>query len=237
MNCEEARLLLDAYIDGELSENELRALRDHAQSCEACMRELEAAELLRDTLAHIDDDVVVPIEAQAAWRGAVRAEAAAGRKKTQRRWMRAAYAVAAALVLAVGGSVLLRGMSSDGADSDAMVMNLAADTPSIAAELVARDGGGEQAAYSGKIRSDYYSAWKKISTDAPVEAVETLEMLAAEYSGSCAMDGADICRIELPYEYMEDFLNAASRVGTELFFEIMDEEAQTAVIMIQLCAE
>ena len=75
MNCEEARLLFDAYVDGELSEEEKRALIDHALACEACAQELQAAELLKDTLAHLDDDVQVPLQAQAAWRNAIRAEA------------------------------------------------------------------------------------------------------------------------------------------------------------------
>ena len=46
MNCEQMRAMLDAYIDGELSAEEMRALRDHAAACEDCKRELEAAELL-----------------------------------------------------------------------------------------------------------------------------------------------------------------------------------------------
>ena len=41
-------------------------------------------------------------------------------------------------------------------------------------------------------------------------------------------------RIELPAVYMEDFLNAAKLLGTELDSEMRDEEGETAVLYIQL---
>ena len=105
MNCEQMRAMLDAYIDGELSAEEMRALRDHAAACENCRSELEAAELVRDALAHMDDDVSVPLEAQAAWRNAVRAEAG---KRSRRRVLRVVYGLAAALVVAIGCTAVLR---------------------------------------------------------------------------------------------------------------------------------
>ena len=96
---EQFLLKIDAYIDGELSNDELNEMREHAENCEACRMEMEKADLLRDTLNGIDDDIVVPLEAQAAWRKAVRAEA---KQKNVRKWTRGLYVVAAALVLVLG---------------------------------------------------------------------------------------------------------------------------------------
>jgi len=61
MNCEMARALLDAYVDGELTAEQERALMDHVNACEHCKQEFEAAVLLKDILKDMDDDVAVPL--------------------------------------------------------------------------------------------------------------------------------------------------------------------------------
>jgi len=230
MNCEEARRLLDAYIDGELSEAEKRALMDHAQACEMCAQELEAAELLRDTLSHIDDDVQVPLQAQAAWRSAVRAEA---KKKNTRKWMRAGYAAAAALVLLIGGGIALHEMPQE---QPQVLITRAAGASVAANELIAKDGMA-QAVDTADASADY-TAWKKISSDYPDQDREALKMLAAEYNAAYVEQGTDIVRINLPQGYLEDFLNASSRIGTELSIEMKCDDSQADyVIIFQFCEE
>lgn len=223
MNCEEARRLLDAYIDGELPEDEARALLDHAQACAVCGRELKAAEILRESLLHMDDELVVPLEAQAAWRSAVRAQA---RKRNTRRLLRMAYAAAAALVLAVGGFAALHSTLKEQPDQPMLLEIEAAGADT----LLARDGGRQVAAAD---ESEDYTVLKKISVEAVEEALEKFEMLAAEYDGVCVRSGDESCRIELPCAYMDDFLSAASRIGTEQFMEVADAQGETAVILIQ----
>lgn len=231
MNCEEARMLIDAYIDGELSAEEKRALMDHAQACETCAQELEAAELLRDTLAHMDDDVQVPLEAQVAWRSAVRAEA---KKKNTRKWMRMAYAAAAALVLLIGGGIVLREQPQQ---QPQVLMAKMVDAPVAANELIAKDGMPQTAGYTAGAGEDY-SVWKKISSDNPEQDRKALEMLAAEYNAGFAQQGEGICRIELAQEYLDDFLNASSRIGKELSIEMMcDDTLEEYVIIFQFCEE
>lgn len=222
MNCEEARLLLDAYIDGELPEDETRALLDHAQACAVCGRELKAAEILRESLLHMDDELAVPLEAQAAWRLAVRAEA---RKRNTRRLLRMAYA-AAALVLAVGGFAAFHSTLKTQPDQPMLleIEEAGADA------LLARDGGRRVAIAN---EAEDYTVLKKISVEAVEEALEKFEMLAAEYDGVCVRSGDESCRIELPCAYMDDFLSAASRIGTEQFMEVADAQGETAVILIQ----
>lgn len=231
MNCEEARMLIDAYIDGELSEEEKRALMDHAQACEMCAQELEAAELLRDTLAHMDDDVQVPIEAQAAWRSAVRAEA---KKKNTKKWMRMTYAAAAALVLLIGAGVAFREMPKQ---QPQMMMARSVDAPVVANELIAKDGMAQNAVYTAGAGEDY-SVWKKITSENPEQDLKALEMLAAEYNAGFEEQSEGICRIVLPQEYLDDFLNASSRIGKELSIEMMCDDTQTDyVIIFQFCEE
>lgn len=236
MNCEQMRAMLDAYIDGELSEEEVRALRDHAAACEDCKRELEAAELLRDALAHMDDDVSVPLEAQAAWRKAVRAEAG---KRSKKRALRVVYGLAAALVVAIGCTAVLR--SDALKPQNALTPNAGAQARAVefTEMMVATDGEADavQATYS--LSAEDYAAWKKYGVADFDRACQTLEELTAEYSGTATTDRGEadreaMYRIELPAAYMEDFLNAASLLGTELDSELREESGETAVIYIQL---
>ena len=236
MNCEQMRAMLDAYIDGELSEEEMRALRDHAAACEDCKRELEAAELLRDALAHMDDDVSVPLEAQAAWRKAVRAEAG---KRSKKRALRVVYGLAAALVVAIGCTAVLR--SDALKPQNALTPNAGAQARAVefTEMMVATDGESDavQATYS--LSAEDYAAWKKYGVADFDRACQTLEELTAEYSGTATTDRGEadreaMYRIELPAAYMEDFLNAASLLGTELDSELREESGETAVIYIQL---
>ena len=236
MNCEQMRAMLDAYIDGELSAEEMRALRDHAAACEDCKRELEAAELLRDALAHMDDDVSVPLEAQAAWRKAIRAEAG---KRSKKRALRVVYGLAAALVVAIGCTAVLR--SDALKPQNALTPNAGAQARAVefTEMMVATDGEADavQATYS--LSAEDYAAWKKYGVADFDRACQTLEELTAEYSGTATTDRGEadreaMYRIELPAAYMEDFLNAASLLGTELDSELREESGETAVIYIQL---
>ena len=62
-----------------LGKNELATLDDTIQVGELLSE--YSAEEMQDILSHIDDNIVVPLPAQAAWRGAVRKEAAHRRMK------------------------------------------------------------------------------------------------------------------------------------------------------------
>ena len=235
MNCEQMRAMLDAYIDGELSEADMRALRDHAAACEDCRNELESAELLRDALAHMDDDVSVPLEAQAAWRNAVRAEAG---KRSRKRVLRVVYGLAAALVVAIGCTAVLRSDLLN--PQNAMTLDAGVQARGLQlSAMIATDGESDAVAAANSISGESYSAWKKYAVADFDRACQTLEELTTEYSGAAETDRSDaereaMYRVELPVEYMEDFLNAAGVLGTELDSELRDEAGKTAIIYIQL---
>ncbi len=99
MNCETFKQNINAYLDGELMLDEKCEMELHAAECEACARLLDEASGLNTLLAELGDEVVVPLNAQAAWRRAVRAEAK--KKRPSGAWIRTLGTVAAALVVAV----------------------------------------------------------------------------------------------------------------------------------------
>ena len=104
MNCSEFQKLLDAYIDGELDGVQRAEFEAYAAKCDSCAQALRAAEQLRDFLVHMNDELAVPLPAQAAWRKAVRAEA---RKRRMKRVYAACGAVAAVCAVTIGTVAML----------------------------------------------------------------------------------------------------------------------------------
>ena len=227
MNCEEMRARLDAYIDGELSPDEMRAVEAHAAACEACGRELMAAKYVRDALDALDEEVAVPLPAHVGWQKAVRAEA---KRRVSRRRMRAFCAAAAALVLVIGAFAMLQRTPAR-MDDQALTLSVA---PTEA--VVARDGDMVAAALSSD--EEAYAAWKKYDAEDFDAACLSVEQLIEEYSGSFQAvnleEGPMVYRIELPREYLEDFLSAVSHVGAEQDSETMDTRGETAIVYIQI---
>ena len=178
MKCEDFMSLIDAYVDQALTETQLREMHEHAQGCEACRREMENADLLKNCLSEMDRQVCVPLPAQAAWRNAVKAEV---RSVRLRRFYRSFGAVAAALVVMVGVGVGIRAFQRDGADHVG-----AGDKGVGAFEFVATDGdqtlptlltAASKDAVSGK------SAAIKLTAEDPSAATETVLSLVAECNG------------------------------------------------------
>lgn len=63
MMCDAYRILMTGYIDDELSETDMAALKAHLRACEPCVQHLKRQEALRITLkryAFIQDAPVVP---------------------------------------------------------------------------------------------------------------------------------------------------------------------------------
>ncbi|MBQ8954171.1 MAG: DUF4349 domain-containing protein [Clostridia bacterium] len=122
MNCTNFRANLDAYIDSELDRKTRRAMEEHAASCPDCGALLNQAMDVVTRCAELNEGLTVPLECQAAWRRAVRAEAEAknearekkrsGRRSSRNAWVRALSATAAVLVLlfAVGSQLGLDGL-------------------------------------------------------------------------------------------------------------------------------
>ena len=138
MNCEAFRENIDAYIDGGLESAARLEMERHAEKCAPCMKLLTEARELAELLAEMSE-VDVPLQAQAGWRRAVRAEA---KKKPYAAWMRSIASVAAALVVLAAGTMGMR------MNVDVPVLNeslTASDEPMLLmADMTAYRPGGDQ---------------------------------------------------------------------------------------------
>ena len=103
MNCKEFSDLLDAFLDGELTEEQAEQMRRHAAECAECAALLA----LRRDLRALEDEVEVPDEFSASWREAVRAEAAGSKRSPARAFRQSWMAAAAALVMIFGGALAM----------------------------------------------------------------------------------------------------------------------------------
>ena len=104
---------LNAYLDGELEREARERMNEHARTCPACGQKLETMTRLLTMCAELDEGLTVPLEAQAAWRKAVRTEAQS-RVKARRvgAWTRGMGWIAAALtLLTVSTAVFNQGVS------------------------------------------------------------------------------------------------------------------------------
>jgi anti-sigma factor (TIGR02949 family) len=111
MECAEARLRLDAYLDGELAGDDRAALREHLATCPDCAPELAALEGLRDSIRRSAPAYRAPPALRAQIRAGLRRErtanAAGGLSASA--WV--AYAASLLLAVAVGsgGTYLVLG--------------------------------------------------------------------------------------------------------------------------------
>lgn len=207
MTCSEFDHLLDLYIDGELDEAQSSAFKAHAAQCGECSDKLKAAEELRDILSHMDDDISVPLQAQAAWRKAVREEAKRKRMKTI---YTAFGAVAAVCVLTFGVT--------------SMMQQKPADLPGV--QYVEADGVSEAAAFDGEtaVRSiglPQLAAHveRVLVADDVNQALGYLKDVAAEYGAEIEREaesaqGVNVF-LQVPAESAEDFISAVDGIAVE----------------------
>lgn len=233
MNCEEFRANLDAYVDGALNEQEMDAMLEHTKICNACARELAAAKTLSDALRDMDASVVAPLEAQATWRDAVRREAG---KRQLRKKLRAVCAAAAALIVLVGCAAVFRSGLFTQKEARLSVQPMAVEEADASA-VIAADGLTANASE----KTDY-TARRKISARDMRSADMTVQTLCAEYGAEIVSetdsetDGREsrTYRIELPHDYMEDFLRAVTQIGDVLESELREAQTESAVIELQI---
>jgi hypothetical protein len=117
MDCRNFRDLLDSYLSGELAVETNHGLLRHAEQCPACRSELGARRNLRALLQVAGTRERMSVGARERLRERLRTEAAGGFWSSLSRWLavfgradwRAPLAVAAAILLFVGGLWVLRG--------------------------------------------------------------------------------------------------------------------------------
>ena len=208
MKCSEFMKLIDLYLDGELDDAERSAFEAHAQSCASCCDELAAAKKLADILSHMDDNIAVPLPAQAAWRGTVRREAA---RRRMRRLAAAAGAVAAAVVLTLGAAAMVH---SGGLRQQPVVNSVTM----VAADGVDQLPTQEPEAQMMTMRSmpSPYAERVIVCEDAE-EAAGYVRDIIAEYGGMIENESVDTdaarIYVQIPGEHVQDFCSAVDHVG------------------------
>lgn len=226
MKCSEINQFLDLLMDDAISDEQMQLLRTHSESCPDCAESIRAAFEMKEMFAQMEEEVDVPLAAQAAWRRAVKAEAS---RKKMNRFYRAAGSVAAVAVLAIG---IGWGINMDGAAPTAqpdtaivIASGSNEETPMAKTAVIQADG------EPGTAETESIAAARSMSTDsAPmheyqmtVENVDSacnhISDITAEYEGTIEIQridnesgsGANIY-LSLPSENVNDFMSAISHL-------------------------
>lgn len=162
-NCAQIETLLDAWMDDALTGAELAELDAHCAECPACAAKARATQALRDMFSETAPELDVPLEAQAAWRGAVKAEADRARRRTWTRW---AGGIAAALLVALGSFFALRPNAAD-------VKKMEAATTGAAQNVAVVEADGMEALETAAESAEAY--------DMDADSAESCEMEAEDY--------------------------------------------------------
>ncbi len=119
MQCDEARPLLDAYVDAELPAAESAALREHLAGCPQCRPEAAAIERLRDEIRRAAPSYRAPPGLRAQIRASLRREASAA--PATARWLAYAASLLVAVALGSGGTWLISGERQQNLVADELI--------------------------------------------------------------------------------------------------------------------
>ena len=184
MDCKEFSNLLDAFMDGTLSDAEAERMRDHAAECEGCAARLT----LRQDCRRLEEEIEVPEGFSSSWRQMIREEKTMEEKTRKKVNWKAWAATAAALVFVIGGTLISR---------DSM-------TPRTL--YSAQNGAVESGALGSSMRSAKYTADTGAMTnfsyaagamEAPAEAMfGDYDLMDYEVAEESAMDSGGTVREE-----------------------------------------
>ncbi len=236
MKCDEFMGLLDAFVDGELDVGMRDGILAHARECDGCARELGRAEALKKMLSGLDDGIRVPLAAQAAWRGAVKAEA---RKRRVRGFYRTFGAVAAACVVLVG---VAAGMNLFGRQSEeAPTARMAKDGSQASTfAFVAADGDENNStqATARTFEAVAMTSTVRILADDVAVAADTVESLADEFNGT--VDDSSVAAsiayltVSVPADEYEAFSDSLAYAGAVDASRVSDGEGDTVSVTITI---
>ena len=102
--CEEYAALLDLYVDGELSPEEMAAVQEHLDQCPDCRRYVDEILEIRAAFPDVEETPVPAGFADGvmeAIRAASPAPGKTARRKTGRRWIKVLAPLAACIAVAV----------------------------------------------------------------------------------------------------------------------------------------
>ena len=211
MTCNMFNEYLDRMMDNELSEEQLRALEDHAKECAECAEALAATKMMMETLSDMPEEIDVPLQAQAAWRKAVRTEMAAKSNVRRKSFMRSFIAVAAALIVLVGVGFVGRRNAKPVMETG---MNVQSDA--IVETAVIMADGMDEAAEVAMTEEAAPMIELEMKVEKLDDAGKYIADLASEYEGNAEVQMSEengvACAnlfVNIPAENVADFLQAA----------------------------
>lgn len=108
MDCNQVNGMLDLLMDGALDDAGRSALEAHGRDCPECAAAIRSTLQMKALFDQMEPEADVPLEAQARWRAAVKAEARQQRQKRMRRWI-ASVAAAAVVLVGIGAAFTMKG--------------------------------------------------------------------------------------------------------------------------------
>ena len=214
MDCSQVDRLLDALMDDAMTQDERDALEAHCAACTECAAKLRATRDMMRLFADMAPEADVPLQVQANWRKAVKAEA--GRRGT-RRFYRLAGGIAAVLVVALGTTFALRSRPVE--VNDTPVMDFALEQ-SVA--MIEADGQVEEESIDTAVSRPMPMHEISMTVEDIGKTCEYMSDLVSEYEGEMDIqqfeEEGKACAnlyIDLPAENAAEFLNAASHYGLD----------------------
>lgn len=241
MNCKEFSNLLDAYLDGALSDDLARRMRGHAMDCAECAQQMA----VRQDCRSLQKDIEVPDEFSAGWRRMIREEHTMEKTQNKRNGWKQWIAVAAALVFVVGGTMLTRDNVPMAAVENGMMQYSASDMWTDDGASMANTAGAYKmsrsavmetaAAEDGEAEKIIRSAGFTLKTLHYDEDLDRIQRLTNEWGGRVeylSSNGDKIggvlrsasLTLRIPANNLDAFLNGAQEVGrvTSLQQELED---------------
>ncbi len=240
INCEQADMLLNEYIDGELDAVTVAALEAHLAECDSCRREYEQ---LRELCCAVGDAAeVAPPELHGRIMAAVRAEAGAARRR--RFISRFGAGIAALLCFGVIATAAVRQMSSvdDLPSSDGRMANVGEETDAVGYSLphdivahaaddrtqeqtpvYSSDGENAEAIMSQPKAEDIIGAWQTDSWELSLNEDGSFELscVSGQISGQyCLEDG----RLSLRYDDKAAVYDCEISGGRVIFTHVSGEQ-------------
>jgi len=215
LKCSEVNEYLDMLMDDLLSDEMLNELEAHARDCQMCAENIFATIEMKEMLSDINEEVDVPLAAQAAWRKAVKLEAARIRKK---KFYRAAGSVAAAAVAIVGIGISM-GNTDLATKGTNEVYAVTTANKDASEDIAVIESDGMSVAFGGRMvsmnDSGAVDAMKEcvLSFENVATACSYINDLVAEYEGVIEEQMTDGGKanlyITIPSENVDAFLSAS----------------------------
>lgn len=249
MKCSEINEWLDMLMDDAISDDMQRELDEHGHICPECAKNIRTTKEMKALFAQMNDEVDVPLPAQAKWRKAIRAEAARGRN---RRLYRIVGTVAAAFVLMFG---IGWGINSDmfvpkqGGDGNGLILPVETGITGVGAVVVEADGDVAPAVSSTSRAMNPESApihEHYMTVDNLDTACGYICDLVAEYEGTTdeqRFEEGGFAKanlyISMPSGNLGDFISAAEHLDiSEQQMEELDVSGEeTSALLLVLSAE